>query len=109
MVRQRLIIILIIMAITLAMPTIAMADTVYEDGNISTTFITIFRDICPKFSMFDNYVFFRSGQYDYTMYVGDISLSGTDFIGSDCKVYYINSSSSYNSNYTYSVGYGSFR
>lgn len=106
MVRQRLILILVIMALAMAMPCNAMAATVYEDGNISTSYITYFRDIVSSVPWFDNYVFFRSSQYDYTMYVGDIDLTGTVFTCDDAVIYNINTGSGYNSTYSYVVSSG---
>lgn len=106
MVWQRLILILLVMALTMAMPCSAMAATVYEDGNISTSYITYFHDIVSSISWVDDYVFFRSSQYDYTMYVGSIDLAGTIFTCEDAVIYNINTGSGYNSTYTYHVSSG---
>lgn len=49
-------------------------DSIYS-GNISTTILDIFAGVCAKYPSKD-YVAFRSGQYTYDLYIGDISLAG---------------------------------
>lgn len=85
-----------------ALPLAASAATVYE-GNISTTYITIFRDIASKLPLTSDYVFFRSGQYEYTMVAGDLAYNGSVFSGEDLTQYLLVTNSSYNSNYEYGV------
>ena len=85
-----------------ALPLAASAATVYE-GNISTTYITIFRDIASKLPLTSDYVFFRSGQYDYTLVAGDLTYNGSVFSGEDLTQYLLVTNSSYNSNYEYGV------
>ena len=103
----------ICVALLLAFATVAHAETYTAyDGNISTTYITYFRDIVSGIKFNDNYVAFRAGERDYRMAVGDISYnSGTFNADTPVKVYVFSSSeSSYNSYYKYSVlEQGNFR
>ena len=81
-----------------------VSATTYEvyEGNLSATQITYFRDILGGQSILDNYVVFRDGQYSYKMVVGDIVYNNNTFTATEtCKVYSINTSSGYNSYYTY--------
>lgn len=97
------------MVFALAMPMAARANaaSVY-DGNISTTYITIFRDIATNLGIGDDYVFFRSGQYEYQMYSGKLTYSNGNFSGSNLTIYTIDTNSSnYNNYYQYSVTTGS--
>ncbi len=89
------------LALVMAMPSRASAAEVY-DGSISTTYITIFRDIATKIGPADDYVFFRSGQYEYQMYVGDLTYENDSFTGTGLKVYTISTAGSgYSNAYTY--------
>lgn len=104
MVWKRLIIFGCTLAVILALPLTASAAEVYNDGNISTTILTYFQDMMSKVSLTDDYVLFRSGQYEYTMYVGDISHENYTFTSSDILDVYIittNTGSSYSSAYTF--------
>lgn len=83
-----------------ALPLAASAATVYE-GNISTTYITIFRDIASKLPITSDYVFFRSSQYDYTLVAGDLTYNGSMFSGEDLTQYILKTNSNYNSTYEY--------
>lgn len=83
-----------------ALPLAASAATVY-DGNISTTYITIFRDIVSKLPLTSDYVFFRSGQYEYLLVAGDLDYNGSMFTGSDLTQYILVTNGNYNSNYEY--------
>lgn len=83
-----------------AMPLAASAATVY-DGTISTTYITIFRDIASKFPVDTDYVFFRSGQYEYILVAGDLIWDGSMFTGENVTQYILTTNSSYNSSYEY--------
>lgn len=58
-----------------------LADSVYY-GSISTAVLDFASGIVAKHPTKD-YVFFRSGQYSYDIYVGDITFSGSSFSGSD--------------------------
>ena len=108
--KRSLIVIVLSLAVMVAMPLTASAAEPYTEGNISTTYITIYRDIAAKLSPFDDYVMFRSDQYEYQMWVGDLDESdGVISSASDLLVYTIstNSSSGYSSAYIYTVTTGS--
>lgn len=117
MVWKRLIVILAALAILSAVPITASAAEVYTEGNISTTYVTYFQDILSKVSPLDDYVFFRSGQNEYTMVVGNLVFeNGTISTNERCRVYQIyTTSQSYQSYYhfvsnnyaEYSVSVGS--
>ncbi len=104
MVWKRLIFTLFALAVILAVPITASAEEPYTEGNISTTYVTYFQDILAKSSITDDYVFFRSGQYEYKMYVGDITFENGIFSSdSSCRSFTIGTSSSgYNQTYTFS-------
>lgn len=101
----------IIAAIVLfcAVRTSALAATheIYESGNISTTYVSMFKDIISNIGFDDNYVMFRDGQYSHTLIVGDLLLeNGVISLEKDgtAKEYIISTASnSYNSNYIYNV------
>lgn len=79
--------------------------TVYDNGTLSTTYTTYFRDILSGTSINQNYVAFRSGQYSYTMIVGDLNYNNGNFsCDGVSKVYeFSTTSQNYNSNYKYEV------
>ena len=106
MVRKVINIVVICILLVGAFCTQANAEThsIYTEGNMNTTYITYFEDILSGTDLKSNYVAFRSGQYTYTMVVGDldinnnvISLNGTG------KEYIFTQSGNYNSQYTYQV------
>lgn len=107
MVRRAVILFVSVMmlALLLAMPVSASAYSAYNEGNISTTYITIYRDISVKVSPFDDYVFSRTGQYEYIMAVGDLTLSNNSFRSNgSVEVYRITTGqNNYNSTYQYSI------
>lgn len=90
-----------------AVCTTAHAETftVYEGGNLSSTYTQYFKDILSGSKLTDKYVAFRSGQYDYKMIVGDLEYNSSKFTSSaTCKVYtFSTGSSGYNNTYTYNV------
>ena len=71
----------------------ALNDSIYS-GSISTTILDIFSGIYSKYPSKD-YVAFRSGQYTYDLYIGDISLAGA-FSGTQLLHVVYDSASSYN-------------
>ena len=81
----------------------AQSYTVYE-GNPSNTYITYFRDIIGGLSFKDDYVCFRSDQYQYVMVTGDLNYSNGNFsLNNTGKVYTFESNNNYNSYYSYNV------
>lgn len=87
-----------------ASQTHAATYEVYETGNLSTTYITYFKDIISNQSMLSDYVAFRSGQYTYTLAVGDLDFDGDFYGNGKIKIYEFDTESSgYGSNLTYAV------
>lgn len=91
----------------MALPLTATAAEVYQEGNISTTYVTYFQDILSKVSPFDDYVFYRSGQNQYAMLVGDLYIADdTIYSFERCKLYEIyTTSSSYTTIYKFRSNY----
>lgn len=100
---RKIITICIALAALAAVPLSASAAEVY-DGTISTTYITIFRDIASKIDFAEDYVFYRSGQYEYTMVTGEIAYENGMFSAHEAETYVLTTNNSYNSTYQYSVG-----
>lgn len=100
---RKIIALLVALAALAAVPLSASAATVYE-GNISTTYTTIFSDIIGKIGLGDDYVFYRSGQYEYTMIAGEITWDGSRFAADEATRYVLVTNSNYNSTYDYSSG-----
>lgn len=106
MVWKRLIIIIsIFVIIAIAMPQNAYGYSVYSEGTLSSTYTTYFRDIMAGIEPNQKYVAYRSGQYSYTLAVGDLSISGTTISSIDTVTLYVyqSTSSGYSSTYTYDV------
>lgn len=76
--------------------------SVYE-GNLSGTYTDIARDLMGAVGLDDSYVFFRSGQYDYTLIVGDITYDNGVFTAPEAVEYRIYTGSNYGNSYDYSV------
>lgn len=68
--------------------------SVYTEGNISNTYTTIFQDVLDGLNPLDDYIFYRSENYEYRMYVGDLDLSDTLFVGQDLDLYILRYSQS---------------
>lgn len=106
MVWKRLVIIIsFFVIIATAMPQKAFAYSVYTEGNMNTTYITYFKDIVAGINPNDKYIAYRSGQYSYTLAVGDLTISDNNISSSDTITLYVyeSSSSGYSSIYTYNV------
>lgn len=84
----------------------ASAESVYE-GTISSTYTSLAEQI--YISPFDDYVFFRSGQYSYKLVVGDLEYNDHQFsLSENGQVYTItqvNSGFGSSSYYSYTVSY----
>lgn len=88
----------------LCTPIAAATHSVYTEGNMSTTYLTYFKDIVSGIGFNENYVAFRSGQYEYTMCVGKLVISGEVItLDGDGKLYTFTNSGNYNSIYNYNV------
>lgn len=106
MVRKIIASCLLLVCLLVASPMQALADdSIYTDGNISSTYTSIFEDVLNRVTIIDDYVYFRSGQYEYTLIVGDLDLNNNVFTSSKVKRYtIITSTQSYNQSiYRYSV------
>lgn len=79
--------------------------TVYEDGTLSTTYTQYFKDIVSGIGFNQNYVAFRSGQYSYTMLVGDLEYNnGAITLTGNGKEYeFSTTGTGYNNQYRYYV------
>lgn len=66
------------------------------DGTISTTYLTVFRDVVSDLGANEDYLFYRSGQYEYTLIAGDLYRYGdTVELFDDGRAYVL----TYQSNY----------
>lgn len=83
----------------------AATHTVYENGSLGTTYITYFKDILSGAKLTDNYIAFRSGQYSYSMIVGELEYTNgvVSLVGEGKEYIYSTNSSGYNSQYVYNV------
>lgn len=86
----------------------AHADTVYNEGTISTTYLEYARGVVAGKMPADSYVFFRGGQYNYTLIVSD-NLKHEDgrFVADTFTRFTWTVSSGYNTVPTYDVSIGS--
>lgn len=86
---------------------VASNYNVYTQGNISTSILTYFRDIESGIGINDNYVFWRSAQYEYKMVVGALKLENNIFSGLDpasyMQVYTLNTNTSSYDTYRYTL------
>lgn len=88
----------------LCAPVVGATHSVYTEGNMSTTYVQYFKDILSGANINDNYVAFRSGQYQYTMVVGDLEYgNGTISLNDTGIVYTFTQSGNYNSQYKYNT------
>ncbi|MBQ8239827.1 MAG: hypothetical protein IJZ38_03155 [Bacteroides sp.] len=88
-----------VLALLMAVPCRASAATVY-DGNISSTYTTIFRDLVTRVAATEDYVFFRSSEYDYTMVAGDLEYADGTFSGEELRAYVVTVYSNIGSGYS---------
>lgn len=86
----------------------AHADTVYNEGTISTTYLEYARGVVAGKMPGDSYVFFRGGQYNYTLIVSDnLKHEGGQFVADTFTRYTWTVNSGYNTVPTYGVTIGS--
>lgn len=84
----------------------ASTHTIYDEGTISSTYVTYFRDIVSGIGFNENYVAFRSGQYSYSLIVGELEYkNGVISLISSGREYKFaaRSNQSYNATYNYTV------
>lgn len=84
----------------------ALTSTVYDDGMISNTYLEWARGLLPYVPFGKDYVFARTGQYQYIFAVGDFSEGFSD---SQAEIYQLDLSSGYNDTYSYMNYVDSFR
>lgn len=65
------------------------------DGTISSTYVDIARDCMWNLGWFDNYVFWRIGQYDYGFAYGNIEYNNRTFTASNATILRITTPSNY--------------
>lgn len=77
----------------------------YLQGNLSNTYVTYFADVLNSLKPDVDYVIYRSGQYDYSMCVGNLEFNNNTFTSADTVTIYniSTNNSSYNNYYQYSV------
>ena len=95
-----------LIAAILCGPVQAATHSVYDEGTLSTTYTTYFKDIISGAKFTDNYVAFRSSQYEYNLVVGELEYNNgvISLVGDICKEYrFYSTSTNYNSQYRYSV------
>lgn len=108
MVRKSLILRVVALACALAalLPLAASASAaeynVYA-GNISGTYADYARDLMGSVGLEDSYLFFRSGQYEYVLLVGDLTYENGVFTAPSAMEYKILTGANYGSDYSYSV------
>lgn len=97
----RKIIVAFCIAMLLCTPVHSIAAEPYQDS-ISNTYVQYARDLLPLGKITDDYVFYRSGQYEYELIIGDLDYNGSRFINNDIVTYYsFTTGTGYNSNFTY--------
>lgn len=75
-----------VLVIAFAIP--AQASTPYQ-GTISDSYKYIFEDVVSDLSIFDNYVFWRSGEYQYSLLSGDLTVENGVFSVSGGDLYVV--------------------
>lgn len=76
------------LAVVLAQPiTASAASYTLYDGELVPSYASIFRDLVGKISPMEDYVFFRSGEYDYTLIAGELECIAGIFEAPVCTVY----------------------
>lgn len=76
---------------------ISVLSSVY-DGSISSTYVAFFDRLSAKFGAAD-YVFYRSGQYTYACYWGELTFNGSEFTGAGLECVVLTLSSGNQSGY----------
>lgn len=108
MVRKSLILRLVALACALAamLPLAAAASAaeynVYA-GNLSGTYTDYARDLLGSVGLEDSYLFFRSGQYEYILLVGDLTYENGVFSAPAAMEYKFLTGTNYGTDYSYTV------
>lgn len=100
--------VVLILLLSFAAAGSAHADTVYNEGTISTSYIEYAKGIVNGLPPSQSYVFFRSGQYTYELICSDsLKVENKNFQADDFTRYTWNTGSGYNSTPTFTVQIGS--
>ena len=75
-----------VLVIAFAIP--AQASTPYQ-GQIQDTYINMFGRVVADLSIFDNYVFWRSGEFQYSLLSGELTVSNGVFTVSGGDLYVV--------------------
>lgn len=67
----------------------------YDSVSTNSTYVDFFASMLPKIPWGDDYVFWRSGQYAYTLVIGDLDYSGGVFTGDDLSFVVLTTSNGY--------------
>lgn len=104
-IRKFMLVCLSVCTMLIACATDTFAYDVYNSGNISTTYNSLFEDIVQGLPVNDDYVFFRNSQYEYILIAGDLDYNGVSFSANTKLKEYIltTTQASYNNYYTYEV------
>lgn len=101
-------VVVLILLLGIAAAGSAHADTVYNEGTISTTYVEYAKGVVNGLPPSQSYVFFRSGQYTYDLICSDnLKVQNKNFEADDFTRYTWNTGSGYNSVPTYNVQIGS--
>ncbi len=104
---SKLFVCLLAAAVTVSAATQAAAAASVYQGTVSTTYVDYAKQILTKCSPFYDYVFFRSGQYEYTLVCGeDLTLNVDTFVGFNLEAFtitYHTSTSGYGGTSYYTV------
>lgn len=74
------------------------ASTEYSVGTLMNQYVTA---IVGRRGYGEHYVIWRGGQYDYYCAVGDISYTGSSYVGVNCDLYNLRTSGGYQTGYTW--------
>lgn len=88
------VVLILVFALTCAVPCFADTYTVYDDGMISTTYRDYFARIMADKN--ENYVAWRSGQYEYSLAYGELSANDLVITGT-ARVVRFSTNTGYNS------------
>lgn len=84
-------------------------SSIYGSVATNSSYLNGAASVLPKLSWLDDYVFFRAGQYEYVLAVGDLDYSGGSFSGSGLTFYSFVPASGYNTDLSFSTSTGSLQ
>lgn len=100
----------VIICALLLFPTPALAAnyTAYQSVSPNSSYLDWADSYYPHIGFSDDYVFFRSGQFQYCLAVGDLSYSSGTFSGDDIQCTFLNLSSGGSGDLSVTSSSGSF-